>query len=247
MVTGELGQASVAEVTPDGRARHAGLEIWIDGRRPLDAGMVAAVAAVCDRVAAVRDRSEERDHHNLVIVHVSGAPEEPPPQDLTVALVSKWESVLRRLERLPAVTIAVADGDCGGLALDALLATDHRIASLAVRLLMPVAGGATWPGMALYRLARQAGESASRRAVLLGAPIEASQALAMHLIDELTDDPASALAAAAEAAARVPGTELAIRRQLMMEAPAISFEDALGVHLAACDRALRRAATEAGR
>jgi isomerase DpgB len=241
MVTGEqLGQASMAEMTPDGRAGPAGLEIWIDGRRPLDAAVVAAVAAVCAR-------SEEREHRNLVIAHVSGAPQEPPPQHLTVALVSKWELALRRLERLPAVTIAVADGDCGGLALDVLLATDHRIGSPGVRLLVPVAGGATWPGMALYRLARQAGESASRPAVLLGAPIEAGQALAMHLIDELTDDPASALAAAAEAAARVTGTELAIRRQLMMEAPTISFEDALGVHLAACDRALRHASAEAGR
>jgi isomerase DpgB len=240
MVTGEqLGQASIAEVVPDGQTGPAWPEIWIDGTRPLDAEVVATVAAVCER-------SEQRDHHNLVIVHVSGAPEEPPRRDLTVALVSKWESALRRLERLPAVTIAVANGDCGGLALDALLATDHRIASRAVRLLVPVAGRATWPGMALYRLARQAGESASRRAVLLGAPIEAGQALAMHLIDELTDDPASAVAAVAEAAARLPGTELAIRRQLLMEAPTISFEDALGVHLAACDRALRYAYAEAG-
>ena len=67
----------------------------------------------------------------------------------------------------------------------------------------------------------------------------------MHLIDELADDPASALAAAAGAAAAFPGAEMAIRRQLMLEAPTASFEDALGVHLAACDRALRHASAKA--
>jgi isomerase DpgB len=43
------------------------------------------------------------------------------------------------------------------------------------------------------------------------------------------------------------GAELAIRRQLMDEASWMSFEDALGPHLAACDRALRRAGGRAAR
>ena len=73
-----------------------------------------------------------------------------------MALVSKWERGLRRLERLDMTTVAMATGDCGGLALDALLATDYRVATSDVRLLVPVAGGATWPGMAIYRLAQQA-------------------------------------------------------------------------------------------
>jgi isomerase DpgB len=68
----------------------------------------------------------------------------------------------------------------------------------------------------------------------------AADAVAMHLIDELTIDTPGALAAAEDLARAVPGVELAIRRQLMQDAPAVSFEDALGAHLAACDRALRR-------
>ncbi|SRR5712691_1151058 len=239
MVTGkEMAETAHGRSAADVQDGAGGVEIWIDGRRSLSAGIVAAVGAACDR-------AEECGRRSMVIVHLSGAPEEPLAQDLTVALVSKWERALRRLERLPAITIAVADGDCGGLALDTLLTTDYRIASTGVRLLLPIAAGTTWPGMALYRLARQAGESAARRAVLLGTPTEAADALAMHLIDELTDDPASALGAALEAAARLPGAELAIRRQLLTEAPTVSFEDALGVHLAACDRALRQAPVEA--
>lgn len=231
-----------------------GLVVRVDGRRPLSARLVAALGAACDS-------AEDRGDRNSVILHLSGAPErlrgnpgqppgapgEPPDGDVTVALVSKWERVLHRLERLPAATIAVASGECGGLALEALLATDYRIATVSVSLLMPVRAGVTWPGMVLYRLARQAGAAAARRAVLFGVPILAADAVAMSLIDELTVDMPGALLTAAELARAVPGAELAIRRQLLQEASGVSFEDALGAHLAACDRVLRRASAGVSR
>lgn len=220
------------------------LVLRIDGTRPLSAELVAALTAVCDSAEDGGDRNNGR---NTVIVHVSGAPEDSLDKNLTVALVSKWERGLRRLERLPAATIAVASGECGGLALEALLTTDYRIATASVRLRVLVQARATWPGMALHRLARQAGAAAVRQAVLFGTPIEAREALAMRLIDELTDDTPSALTAAAWMTSAFPGAELAIRRQLMLDAPTVSFEDALGVHLAACDRALRRVSAGAAR
>jgi isomerase DpgB len=209
------------------------LVVRIDGRHPMSAGPVAAIRAVCDR-------AEQCGGEVRVIVYVSGSPQGPLAPDLTVGLVSKWERALRRLERLPVATTAVASGDCGGLALDALLATDYRIADPSVRLVMPVQDGTTWPGMGLYRLTHQAGVGAIRRAMLFGIPIDAGQALALHLIDELTDDTAGGLAAAARLTWAVSGAELAIRRQLIFDASTTSFEEALGVHLAACDRMLRR-------
>ena len=107
---------------------------------------------------------------------------------------------------------------------------------------MPVVAGATWPGMALYRLARQAaGAALARRAVLFGTPIGAAEAQAIGVIDEVTANATLALEKAMEVAGAARGTELAIRRQLMLEATSTTFEDALGVHLAACDRALRSA------
>ena len=208
--------------------------VEVNGRHPLSMSLVGVLATVCDR-------AEDRGDRNTVILHLSGAPEEPLDGDVTVALVSKWERVLRRLERLPAATIAVCSGECGGPALEALLATDYRIATDSVRLLMPSRAGLTWPGMVMYRLVRQAGAAAARRAVLFGSPIVGPEAVAMHLIDELAADTPSALAAAAKLAEAVPGAELAIRRQLMQEAPTVSFEEALGGHLAACDRLLRQA------
>jgi isomerase DpgB len=202
----------------------------IDGRQPLSAESVAALARLCDRGEDCGDRG-------AVIIYVSGAPERAYAGD--IALVSKWERALRRLERLPTSTIAVAQGDCGGLALDALLVTDYRIAADSVRLLVTTDSGVIWPGMALYRLCHQAGITVMRSTVLFGAAIQADSAVAMGLIDELASDVTSALTAATETAAALSGSELAVRRQLMLDAPT-SFEDALGVHLAACDRVLRR-------
>jgi isomerase DpgB len=210
------------------------LTLRVDGGRALSAEAVAELAAVCDA-------AEDADAHRFVIVRVSGVPSPRRTSDLSVALVSKWERGLRRLERLPAVTIAVADADCGGIALDALLATDYRIMPASARLVVPVVAGATWPGMALYRLARQAAGTA-RRAGMFGTPIGAGLAAAMGVIDEVADNATVAIEKAMEMAAAVEGSELAIRRQLMLEAPTTTFEDALGVHLAACDRSLRRLA-----
>jgi isomerase DpgB len=218
-----------------GRPAPGDATVRIDGKFPLTADLAAEVVAMCDR-------AEDADYDGAVVVYVSGVPGRLWARDLTVSLVSRWERVLRRLEHLPSTTIAVADGDCGGTALDALLATDYRVATASTRLVVAVDSGATWPGMALYRLVHQGANAAAiRRAVLFGVPIPALEALALHLIDEVNDDLADALAAAADMAGRFSGAELAIRRQLMFEAATVSFEDALGVHLAACDRALRRA------
>lgn len=210
----------------------------VDGGRPPTPAAIAAISAVCDRA--------EDAGGSPVIVELSGTPDRGWTGELTVGLVSKWERVLRRLERLPTTTIAVADGDCGGPALDALLATDIRIATPSLRLVPAMAEGATWPGMVLHRLAQQAaGTAAIRHAALFGTPLDAAQALALHLVDEVTNDPAVAVAAAVERTAGFAGTELAIRRQLLLDAHTVPFEEALGAHLAACDRELRRTSAEA--
>ncbi|MDI5967266.1 enoyl-CoA-hydratase DpgB [Streptantibioticus silvisoli] len=209
----------------------------MDGSRPLSAERVAELSAFCDRVEQTGPRA-------VALVHVTGAPGAAWTDGLGVQLVNKWERALRRLERLDAVTVAVADGECGGPALEALLATDYRVATGTVRLVVPVHDQGAWPGMAVYRLANQAGLAATRRAVLFGTPITAAEALAARLVDEVVADAGTALARAALLAGRFDGPELAIRRRLMLEATTTSFEDALGSHLAACDRMLRRTAAE---
>ncbi|MFE2428511.1 enoyl-CoA-hydratase DpgB [Streptomyces sp. NPDC059373] len=218
------------------------LTLTIDGAEPLTAASVKALASICDQAEDQAEDHAEDGGPGIVTVHVTGAPEGAWTSGLDVMLVTKWERTLRRLERLPMATVAVASGDCGGPALDAFLATDVRVAAPDTRLLVPRDGTATWPGMAGYRLVQQAGATRIRRAVLFGLPIDAPEALALGIVDELADDPAGALAAAAELVGGLSGKEVAIRRQLLFDAATTSFEDALGPHLAACDRALRQGA-----
>ncbi|MFW6720833.1 enoyl-CoA-hydratase DpgB [Streptomyces sp. MAR4 CNY-716] len=208
------------------------LTLVIDGTEPPTAASVKALGTICDE-------AEDGGGTGLVTVYVTGVPEPGWTTGLDVQLVSKWERGLRRLERLPAATVAVARGDCGGTALDAFLAADIRVATPGARLLVAREGEATWPGMASYRLVQLAGAAAIRRAVLFGLPIDAPEARALGLVDDLAADPASGVAAAAGLVAGLSGKEVAIRRQLIFDATTTSFEDALGRHLAACDRSLR--------
>lgn len=214
----------------------ADLSLSIDGSQPLSPELVLDLNALCDR-------AEDDDARGPVVLQLSGAPASTVA--LPLPLVNKWERVLRRLERLDTPVVAVMTGDCGGVALEALLASDYRIAEPAVRLLPSVEAAAVWPGMALYRLVNQIGAGATRRTILFGTPVLADQALELHLLDQVVDDPANALSDFVETVMSSTHAKPAIRRQLMLDATTTSFEEALGRHLAACDRVLRDATDEA--
>ncbi|GLW34676.1 hypothetical protein Areg01_76130 [Actinoplanes regularis] len=211
------------------------LVLHVDGRRPLSPADVEAVLRICDQ-------AEQGYDAGLLTAYVSGAPQPGWAAGLSVGLLTKWERAVRRLERSGLLTVAVAAGDVGGTALDVLLATDVRIAVTGTRLVMPTDGEASWPGMTLFRLGRHGNAAGLRRAALLGIPLAADRALASGLLDLVVDDPESTRADLAEVAVAAAGKELAIRRQLLLDAGQNSFEEALGAHLAACDRALRRRA-----
>jgi isomerase DpgB len=212
------------------------LQHSIDGSQPLAPATVAALDAFIDRV-------EDAPAGSVALLDLTGTPasttERPP-----LAVVNRWERVLRRLERVGTTTVAVVHGDCGGTAVEALLATDLRVATTDARLHLPVAAGGVWPGMGLYRLANQVGYARLRRVVLFADAIPADRALALDLVDEVTDDLATASADTVAALAATAGPDVAVRRQLMLDATTLPFEEALGRHLAACDRVLRQARTE---
>jgi isomerase DpgB len=168
------------------------------------------------------------------------------PGVVRIAEISRWERAVRRLERLACPTIALASGMCGGPSLDLMLASDYRIVARNLRLLLPVNDGQFWPGMVVHRLVTQMGVARARRIVLWGSELTAEQAVAIGLADELTTDISTSVSAARVLLTRQNGAELAVRRQLLQEASSSAYEAALGVHLAACDRELRRLARRAG-
>ncbi|MEV7229903.1 MULTISPECIES: enoyl-CoA-hydratase DpgB [Polymorphospora] len=188
-------------------------------------------------------QAEERRSPSVIVLRLGTIPpvERSWPGDVGVQDVNRWERAVRRLERLGVVTIAVAGGTCGGPALDVLLAADYRIATINLQLLLPVNDGHFWPGMATHRLVHQIGVARARQIVLWGDELSARRALDIGLVDEITDDAADAIQAAVVLLGRAAGADLRVRRQLLLEAASTPFEDALGSHLAACDRELRRA------
>ena len=196
------------------------------------ADLAARVGSACDQM------EDEAGDGTVLVVRLSCGPNDPRwPGEVNVAAVNRWERAVRRLERLDVPTVAVATGRCGGPALDVLLATDYRVAGGDLCLCLPRYRGRVWPGMALHRLANQLGAARARRLVLTGQDIRAERALSLGLVDEVSEDVDTAVTAAA---ALLGGLDVSVRRQLVLEAASTSFEDALGTHLAACDRELRR-------
>ncbi len=208
-------------------------EIRVTGGEPPARQLVTALENAC---AAVEDLGGSAP----LVVRLGGKARHGGFHDVDVHLVNKWERALRRVEWLGAVTVAVVDGECTGTALELLLCCDHRIASPRSVFGVPVAGTTPWPGMALHRLVQQIGLARARRLTVFGQHVDAHEAAEIGLVDDVVDDVASALARVLPRCDAVAGSEAAMRRRLLLEATSTGFDEALGAHLAACDRTLRR-------
>ncbi|MCX5400290.1 enoyl-CoA-hydratase DpgB [Streptomyces sp. NBC_00102] len=214
----------------------------LDATRPLTE-LTTALNSLCDEA--------ESDRHATTLVlrlTAPAAPSEPAawPGEVTVSSVNRWERALRRLEKLDATTVVLAQGACAGPAVELLLAADVGIGVRGLTLTLPVNDGHFWPGMALYRLVRRLGAHRTRRLLLWDGGIPLARALELGLIDRGAETAEEAEATARTLTSHLADRETALRRQLITEAETTEYDEALGVHLAACDRELRRMRT-AGR
>lgn len=176
----------------------------------------------------------------MLVMRIDGG---PPPSwpDAAVGLVTKWEQALRRVERLNAVTVAVAQGLCAGCGFELLLTADFRLMDQHGQLKVPAFAGHPWPGMGLYRLTQQAGVGHARRWALFGGELSAESAVRIGLIDEASSDIAASIVSLPGRFQGFRGKDVAVHRQLMFEAPMTAYETALGAHMAATERVLRAA------
>ncbi|QIS22263.1 enoyl-CoA-hydratase DpgB [Nocardia terpenica] len=204
-------------------------------------------AELIDAVTAVARRAEDAaDGPHCVVLFIQGARSgeyRAWPGEVTVGEVSKWEGALRRLEQVPLPIIAAVDGDAYGPAAELLLVADYRILRVDAEFRFASTEAGVWPAMAVYRLVAQVGVARARDLVIQGRALAAQQALERGLVDMVVTDSAAetdALRAGAALFDSAVGTELAIRRRLLLDAVTTRFEDALGAHLAASDRTLRR-------
>ncbi|MFX0579005.1 enoyl-CoA-hydratase DpgB [Nocardia nepalensis] len=217
----------------------------ISADKPLSADLVESVTALARRA---EDASSDRPHG--VVLYISGAQRDRSfawPGDVAVGDVGKWETALRRLEQVPAPIVAVVSGDAYGPAAELLLVADYRVLRSGSVFAFAATESGVWPAMGLHRLVAQAGVGPARQLTVQGRSLSAERARDLGLIDTVIADGAEAETAAINAGlalfGSVAGSEVAIRRRLLLDAGTTRFEDALGAHLAASDRTLRRGRT----
>jgi isomerase DpgB len=196
-------------------------------------------------VGSALDEAEDLGPATVVLVHVVGSirPSEvkawPGPVDLST--VSRWERVLRRLERAPSTTIAFLEHACSQVALELLMVADRRIASASFSILSGGPDEDIWPSMALYRLCRQIGESRTRQFLLDRTPLTADRAINLGIIDTIRHDAGhNSQPTAQQFLPYAPPSDYPVSRRLLQDCVMPGFDDSLGAHLAACDRTLRR-------
>jgi isomerase DpgB len=178
----------------------------------------------------------ERARLDLVEVQIGELGLDPRdwPGAATPAEVNRWERAVRRFERLDVLTTVRLVGRAGGPALRLLLAADRRTGEADAVLFIPSMDRQRWPGMEIYWALHRLGMDAASRLFTNLGPITAAEAREVGLLDEICS------------AARVIETEpdeahRAGWRNLLRDAGGMSYDEALGLHLAACDRLLRLA------
>lgn len=208
------------------------LELNVSG--PLNKSLVERINGACDCV-------EDAGAGASLMIVMNGHPGEDQEAggEVDIQLVNQWERALRRIERLRAVTISAFTGPCGDLGVSVMLTTDYRIASEGLHMSLRNAEGSILPSMVLHRLASQIGVTWSRRFAVLGMPINACTAQQLGLVDETAADTELAASAFLKTLCPTVAADMPVRRRLLLDAPALNYDEGLGTHLAACDRLLR--------
>ncbi|WP_167517546.1 enoyl-CoA-hydratase DpgB [Micromonospora orduensis] len=213
------------------------IRVTVASGQPATTELIAALTAACAEI-------ETSGAQVALVLRIVGAPAHlaDSPSWSNIRSVNRWERLLRRIERLGVPVLAVADGVCTGPAAEALLVADHRVVAADFVFQLDGDDAAAWPSMAIHRLGQQLGVAAARPMVLFRTAVHAREAVAVGLVDEVAEDLAAAERAVLDGWYKSALTDVGIRRALLLESAWVSPEVALGAHLAACDRTLRRAA-----
>jgi enoyl-CoA hydratase len=160
---------------------------------PIDAGAL-------DGLARVLERLEADDAVRVVVLTGAGrafvgggdiahmAALDPPAGE---RFVYRGQALLRRLERLPKVTVAAINGFALGGGLEIALACDLRVAAATARLGLPEVTVGLIPGWGgTQRLARLVGRGVAKDLVLTGRQVDAAEALALGAVNRVVPDSA---------------------------------------------------------
>ncbi|MCF2871344.1 enoyl-CoA hydratase/isomerase family protein [Octadecabacter sp. G9-8] len=105
----------------------------------------------------------------------------------TLATSPAWERLSQAVADFRGLSVASLNGSCAGGALGMVLACDLRIAVPSAKFFYPVIKMGVRPQPSdPARLARLVGPSATKRILLTGAKLDANEALALGLIDQIS-------------------------------------------------------------
>ncbi len=222
--------------------------VEIEGGR-IQIALKIGVSAISKQIVADINQacSQAEDLGTRAIIKVTLAARAPDTPDssgsdrVDLQLLSQWERALARLENAPGLVLACVEENCVGTMLELLLTTDYRFARPSVQIGLTQPGQPLRPGMAVHRLSSQLGIAHARPLVLLGRHIDAGAARHIGLIDEISDEPGAAGDSFVKSLDHCAIQDWSIRRRLLLEATFTSHQEALGAHLAACDRFARHA------
>ena len=205
----------------------------------VDIGAETLSEALVEQLATALERAESAGAPLLLRLSRAADPGKWPGAE-AVRDVNRWERVLRQIERTRVPVLVLARGACSELALEILLVGDCRVATADFTVSPRSQGNPVWPSMALFRLANQIGQARTKRLVLRTAALTAAEARDLDLVEHVA--PEREAQSYVETMLRRPAlADFAIRRRLIQDATGQSYDEALGAHLAACDRELRGA------
>ncbi|HEX4168334.1 MAG TPA: enoyl-CoA-hydratase DpgB [Bryobacteraceae bacterium] len=209
----------------------------IDGAGPLTNDLISTLNGAVDQ-------AEDSGSETILFLQVVGSATphsiEAWPGDIELHAVNRWERLMRRIERANFITMCLVEGACSALALELLLVCDRRWASDDFSMRLARATGGIWPGMSLYRLTTELGQRQTRKLFLELTVIDASTAEELTIVDEVLEDPVNIFDRVSALLQKAPLQDFAVRRRLMQDSLTTGFDEALGAHLAACDRQFRR-------
>jgi len=111
------------------------------------------------------------------------------------ALLRRYATLLETVSGVPVPSVALVDGKAAGGGLALAAAADLVIATPASTFALPEVFAGLAPAVALPWVARRTGPARARRLALGARPLDAGEALAAGLCDEIAGDPEAALAA----------------------------------------------------
>jgi len=152
----------------------------------------------------------------------------------------KWEALLRTVDKLNKITMAVIEGDCFGAAIDLTLTCDVRIVSEETKFSHNEMSKGMLPGQTIFQLGKFCGLGKMLELIQTGKIYSAEEALEMGIVNAVYD--ASKIEdGITETVNKYASNDINIHmltRRLSKEAYSIIYDNYIGGYLAAQHRVL---------